>query len=143
MPNCSSVLQKLIELSQQEGEKVIQTIQRFGEVLFEEYESVTVIPSSDEPAPYSSTVIVATSPRYRGQGSPSEVMSSLNEFLSWSKADNLAVFILSNQSGFKKVLDSPYLSKIDSSLRSERRGILIPLVVKKYQVDFAPINWID
>lgn len=138
--NLSSVLRRLIELGQQEGDRVIQTIRNFSNLLFEGYETVRVIPGSDESLPYLSTVIVATTPRYRGQGSPDEVMSSLSELLSRSKADNLAVFILSNQSGFKKVLGSPYFPRIEANLRSERKGILIPLVVKKYQVDFALID---
>ena len=138
--NFSSILRRLIELSQQEGEKVIQTIRSFSNLLFEEYESITVIPSDDEPVPNSSTVIIATTPRYRGPGSPSSVLLSLNELLLKSKVDNLTVLILSNQSGLETIRNSHNFHEIESFLRSEKRGILIPLAVKRYQLDFVPIN---
>lgn len=136
----SQVLRRLIELSQQDGERVIRTVRSFGDLLFEGYGSISFIPSHDETSVYASTVIATSTPRYRIRGSTEAVISSLSEFISRSRAENLAVFIVSSQSGFKKILESSDFSEVKSLLQPGRKGVLIPLIVRRYTVDFAQID---
>lgn len=139
-PNILRVLRRLIELAQQDGETVIRTLREFNSLLFEEHGSVTVIPGSPERTGHSSVVIVATTPRYRNEGSIESVLSSLIGLLEGDSEYGPAIFILSNHSGLRRIFSAHDFTKIESLVRKDKNRILIPLAVRDYELDLVRMD---
>jgi hypothetical protein len=138
-PNILRVLKRLIELAQQDGERLIRTLRDFKSLFFPE-EMVTVIPDSLERTIQSSVVIVATTPRYRNEGSIDRVLSSLIKFLEGNSVDRLAVFIVSSHSGLRKIFSASDFTKIEFLIHKNRNRILIPLAIRDYELDVVRLD---